>query len=41
MAAERIKAATQRDLPVLDEKLYMEVFAQPNPPAQRRATPVR
>lgn len=37
MAAELLAAAAQRDLPVLDEKLYLDVFA-PNPkPAPRRA----
>jgi general secretion pathway protein A len=37
MAAELLAAAAQRDLPLLDEKLYLEVFAQPTQPAQRRA----
>ena len=37
LAAELLSAATQRDLPVLDEKLYLEVFAQPSQPTQRRA----
>lgn len=37
LAAELLAAAAQRDLPVLDEKLYLDVFAQPNQPAQRRA----
>jgi type II secretory pathway predicted ATPase ExeA len=37
MAAELLAAAAQRDLPLLDEKLYLEVFAQPAQPAQRRA----
>lgn len=41
MAAELLTAAAQRDLPVLDEKLYMEVFAQPNLPTQRRAATAR
>lgn len=41
MAAELLTAAAQRDLPVLDEKLYMEVFAQPNLPTQRRAATTR
>lgn len=36
MAAELLAAAAQRDLPVLDEKLYMDVFAQPTQPTQRR-----
>lgn len=38
MAAELLAAAAQRDLPMLDEKLYMDVFAQPTQPTQRRAT---
>ena len=37
MAAELLTAAAQRDLPVLDEKLYMDVFAPPAQPTQRRA----
>jgi general secretion pathway protein A len=37
MAAELLAAAAQRDLPVLDEKLYMDVFAPPTQPTQRRA----
>ena len=37
LAAELLAAAAQRDLPQLDEKLYLEVFAQPEPPASRRA----
>jgi general secretion pathway protein A len=37
MAAELLAAATQRELPRLDEKLYLEVFAQPEAPAPRRA----
>ena len=36
MAAELLTAAAQRELPVLDEKLYLEVFAQPVLPAKRR-----
>ena len=36
MAAELLAAAAQRDLPQLDEKLYLEVFAQPETPAPRR-----
>lgn len=35
LAAELLAAAAQRELPVLDEKLYLEVFAQPDRPAQR------
>jgi type II secretory pathway predicted ATPase ExeA len=37
MAAELLAAATQRELSQLDEKLYLEVFAQPEAPAPRRA----
>ncbi len=37
MASELLSAAAQRDLPVLDEKLYLEVFAQPTLPTQRRS----
>ena len=36
MAAELLAAAAQRDLRQLDEKLYLEVFAQPETPAPRR-----
>lgn len=36
MAAELLAAAAQRDLPALDEKLYLDVFAQPSLPTQRR-----
>jgi len=36
MAAELLAAATQRELPQLDEKLYLEVFAQPDTPVPRR-----
>jgi len=36
MASDLLTTATQRKLPQLDEKLYLEVFAQPNVPAQRR-----
>ena len=35
MAAELLAAAAQRELPQLDEKLYLEVFA-PAAPASRR-----
>lgn len=41
MAAELLAAAAQRELPVLDEKLYMDVFAPPAQPAQRRTAPGR
>lgn len=37
MAAELLAAAAQRDLPLLDEKLYLDVFAQATQPAQRRS----
>ena len=37
MAAELLAAAAQRDLPQLDEKLYLEVFAQPEASTPRRA----
>ena len=36
MAAELLMAAAQRDLPVLDEKLYLQVFAAPATPHPRR-----
>jgi general secretion pathway protein A len=36
LAAELLAAATQRDLPQLDEKLYLELFAQPEATAPRR-----
>jgi type II secretory pathway predicted ATPase ExeA len=36
MAAELLAGAAQRDLAVLDEKLYLDVFSQPAMPAQRR-----
>ena len=36
LAAELLAAAAQRDLPQLDEKLALEVFAQPERPAPRR-----
>jgi len=39
MAAEILAAAAQRDLPVLDEKLYLDVFAPAPKPTQRRAMP--
>ena len=37
MAAELLAAAAQRDLPTLDEKLYMDVFAQPAQSTPRRS----
>lgn len=36
LAAELLAAAAQRDLAVFDEKLYLDVFAQPSLPTQRR-----
>ena len=41
LAAELLAAATQRELAVLDEKLYLEIFAQPDVPSPRRATAKR
>lgn len=41
MAAELLAAAAQKDLPVLDEKLYLDVFAPPAKATQRRSTGVR
>ena len=41
MAAELLAAAAQRDLPTLDEKLYLDVFAQPDSAPKRRAPPTR
>lgn len=40
MAAELLAAAAQRELPQLDEKLYLEVFGQPRAASARR-TPSR
>jgi general secretion pathway protein A len=37
MAAELLSAASQRDLPQLDEKLYLEVFAQTEVATPRRS----
>lgn len=39
MAAELLASAAQKDLPTLDEKLYMEVFKPQIRPTQRRTTP--
>ena len=36
MAAELLSAGARRNLPQLDEKLYLEVFATPNLPTPRR-----
>ena len=41
LAAELLGAAAQRELPVLDEKLYLEIFAQPAATPARRASPKR
>ena len=38
LAAELLAAAALRELPVLDEKLYLDVFAQPERTTARRAT---
>lgn len=38
MAAELLAVAAQRELPQLDEKLYLEVFAPPETAAPRRAS---
>jgi len=41
LAAELLAAAAQRDLPQLDEKLYLDVFAQSDLPKQRRLATAR
>jgi len=41
LAAELLSVAAQRDLPAIDEKLYLEVFAQPHAPKPRRAASTR
>ena len=41
MAAELLAAAAQKDLPVLDEKLYLDVFAPPAKATQRRSVGAR
>jgi len=38
LAAELLSVAAQRELPLLDEKLYLEVFAPPERAAPRRVT---
>lgn len=38
MAAELLMTAAQREITVLDEKLYLQVFAQPETQSPRRAT---
>lgn len=41
LAAELLAVAAQRNLPLLDEKLYLEVFAPPDRSAPRRAAASR
>lgn len=41
MAAELLAAAAQRELPQLDEKLYLEVFGQPQASTSRRTAAAR
>ena len=41
MAAELLMSAAQRDITVLDEKLYLQVFAQPQAQGVRRARAAR
>jgi general secretion pathway protein A len=41
LAAELLAVAAQRELPVLDEKLYLEIFAQPTNSGTRRAAAKR
>jgi general secretion pathway protein A len=41
IAGELLLGAAQRDLPVLDEKLYLEVFARPETHSTRRAAATR
>ena len=41
LAAELLAAAAQQQLPQLDEKLYLQVFAQPERSARRRAGTAR
>lgn len=41
MAAELLAVGAQRELPQLDEKLYLDVFAQPDTAPKRRAAPAR
>ena len=41
MAAELLMWAAQRDITVLDEKLYLQVFAQPQTQRPRRAAGAR
>jgi general secretion pathway protein A len=41
MAAELLAVGAQRELPQLDEKLYLDVFAQPDSAPKRRIAPTR
>jgi type II secretory pathway predicted ATPase ExeA len=41
MAAELLAVGAQRELAQLDEKLYLDVFAQPDSAPKRRAAPAR
>ena len=41
MATELLMDAAQRDLTVLDEKLYLQIFAQPELQGARRAASTR
>ena len=41
MASELLAVAAQRDLPKLDEKLYLEVFAPADSSTARRKTAAR
>lgn len=41
MAGELLLSAAQRELPVLDEKLYLQVFARPETQGSRRAAAAR
>jgi type II secretory pathway predicted ATPase ExeA len=41
MAAELLAVGAQRELAQLDEKLYLDVFAQPDTAPKRRAAPTR
>jgi len=41
MASELLAVGAQRELPQLDEKLYLDVFAQPDSASKRRVAPTR
>jgi type II secretory pathway predicted ATPase ExeA len=41
IAAELLAVGAQRELPQLDEKLYLDVFAQPDSAPKRRVAPTR